>query len=125
MFLSQRRVELAVTLLAVALPFTAVSQDRIRGAIDNTHRISLRGSVNPRARAEFDLGRVEPSFQVGHVQMMLKQTDSQRAAIDQLLAEQQNPASPNYHQWLTPEQYADRFGASPNDIAKITDWLRS
>ncbi len=31
--------------------------------------------------------------------------------------------SPDYHHWLTPEQYADRFGASSDDIAKITAWL--
>ena len=29
------------------------------------------------------------------------------------LADQQNPRSASYHKWLTPEQYASRFGLSP------------
>lgn len=37
------------------------------------------------------------------------------AALDALLADQQNPNSPNYHQWLTPAQFADRFGPALQD----------
>ncbi|MBV8050035.1 MAG: Ig-like domain repeat protein, partial [Acidobacteriaceae bacterium] len=35
------------------------------------------------------------------------------------------PASRNYHKWLTPEQYAARFGLSSNDVGTISAWLRS
>jgi subtilase family serine protease len=35
-----------------------------------------------------------------------------RAALDQLLQDQHNPASPRYHQWLTSAQFAARFGPS-------------
>ena len=45
--------------------------------------------------------------------------------LQKLLADQQNPQSANYHRWLTPEEYADRFGVSPGDLDKITSWLRS
>jgi len=55
----------------------------------------------------------------------LKASASQQADLQQLLADQQNPASPSYHQWLTPEQYADRFGASTGDLQKIVNWLQS
>src|ERR1035438_6740685 len=34
-------------------------------------------------------------------------------------------ASPNYHNWLTPEAYAERFGASAPDLDKIAAWVRS
>ena len=50
---------------------------------------------------------------------------SQNADLQKLLADQQNPQSPSYHRWLTPEEYADRFGVSPSDMDKITSWLRS
>jgi subtilase family serine protease len=56
---------------------------------------------------------------------MLKKTDAQQTALEQLLQQQQDPASPNYHDWLTPEQYADRFGLSQNDLDKISAWLQS
>jgi hypothetical protein len=42
-----------------------------------------------------------------------------------LLEEQQDPSSPNYHHWLTPEQYADRFGLSQNDINQVEAWLKA
>ena len=35
--------------------------------------------------------------------------------LDALLADQQNPNSPNYHQWLTPAQFAERFGPTEQD----------
>ena len=57
--------------------------------------------------------------------VMLKRSAAQQADLDQLLAEQQDRSSPNYHAWLTPEQFGDRFGASPNDISQIVSWLQS
>ena len=33
--------------------------------------------------------------------------------------------SPSFHQWLTPEQYGDRFGITQNDLDKVTAWLQS
>jgi len=45
--------------------------------------------------------------------------------LESFLREQQDPSSANYHRWLTPEQFADRFGLGNNDIAKLTSWLRS
>ena len=46
------------------------------------------------------------------------------AGLEAFLAEQQMPSSPNYRRWLTPEQFADRFGLSTNDIGKLTAWLQ-
>lgn len=55
----------------------------------------------------------------------LKPSAAQQSALDHLLASQQNPASPDFHKWVTPEQYAGRFGASQSDVDRITAWLRS
>jgi uncharacterized repeat protein (TIGR01451 family) len=57
--------------------------------------------------------------------LMLKASTDQQAALEKLLRDQQDPNSPNYHKWLTPEEYGDRFGFSPADIAKIVLWLQS
>ncbi len=77
------------------------------------------------AQPRFDQGPVEPAFRLSYITLMLKKTDAQQAALEQLLQQQQDPASPNYHDWLTPEQYADRFGLSQSDLDKISAWLRS
>jgi subtilase family serine protease len=57
--------------------------------------------------------------------MMFQQTPAQQAGLDRLLASQRDPSSPDYHKWLTPEQYADRFGLSTDDLARVTAWLKS
>ena len=54
---------------------------------------------------------------------MLKPSDTQAAELNRLLGELQYPKSGNYRNWLTPETYAERFGASQSDIAKIVRWL--
>jgi subtilase family serine protease len=56
---------------------------------------------------------------------VFKMTPQQRADRDALKAAQVDPASPSYHQWLTPAEYAARFGANPSDIARVTGWLTS
>ena len=64
-------------------------------------------------------------FPLGNITLVLRPSAAQQGALEQLLREQQDPSSANYHQWLTPETYADRFGASAADIAKLADWLAS
>ncbi len=47
------------------------------------------------------------------------------AALDQLLADLQNPESGSYHRWLTPDQIGARFGVSAQQYARIGSWLSS
>src|SRR6266536_557865 len=98
-------------------------RDRVRGLIDNANRVRLNGHVRPNLRPEDDLGRMASSEKLAGLTLVLGQSAEQQAALDRLLAEQQDPASPNYHHWLTPEEYADRFGISADDIAKVSAWL--
>jgi len=62
-------------------------------------------------------------MELPYVTLVLKPSAAQQADLDQLLAQRQDPSSPSYHRWLTPEQYADRFGVSQADIGKIVAWL--
>src|SRR5579862_9122919 len=98
---------------------------RITGAIDNQQRIAIRGHLHPKALAGTDQGRVSPSLQLHHVTLNFSETPAQKADLEQFLKAQQTPGSPVYHHWLTPEQYADRFGVSQADIDKISGWLQS
>jgi len=116
---------IAVLLLSAAGSAWAAQPDRIVATIDNRQTVVLRGNVHPNAQAKFDQGPVEPSMELGYITLQVSPSPSQQAALERLLAEQQNPASPNYRNWLTPEQFAGRFGMSRRDTAKITNWLRS
>ena len=83
----------------------------------------MSGHVHPKAKAENDIGPIDASETLPPITLIFRQTPQQQADLDRLLTAQQDPSSPDYHRWLSPEQYADRFGASPDDIAKITSWL--
>jgi subtilase family serine protease len=54
-----------------------------------------------------------------------KPTAAQQSDLDEFLRQQQEPASPNYHRWLTPEQFGARFGMSASDLAKVSAWLQA
>jgi uncharacterized protein (TIGR03437 family) len=95
----------------------------IKGPIQDSQRARMTGHVHPMAKAENDLGPLDASTTLAAITLVLRPTAAQQADLDSLLAAQQDPGSPDYHRWLTPEQYADRFGASADDIAKITAWL--
>ncbi|HEX4276799.1 MAG TPA: protease pro-enzyme activation domain-containing protein [Bryobacteraceae bacterium] len=119
------RVATASLLLALAAQTGLFAQrTRITQRIDNTQRTTLRGHIHPRATAENDRGRVAPSLRLSYVTLTLSQTDAQKADLQNLLADQQNTSSPNYHKWLTPAEYADRFGVSASDVDTISQWLR-
>jgi subtilase family serine protease len=57
--------------------------------------------------------------------LLLKGSTEQEVALDELLRQQQDATSSQYHRWLTPAEFGDRFGASPEDTAAIMDWLKS
>jgi subtilase family serine protease len=102
----------------------AATPDRITSAIDSTNLVELKGHVAAMAQPDFDQGPVEPSRTL-HVTMLFLPTLQQQQALDKLLAAQQNPKSPDYHKWLTADQYGERFGLSPGDLEKISAWLES
>jgi subtilase family serine protease len=119
-----RSLKLLLPLLASTLCF-AQPADRITGHIDSSQMIRLPGHADPRALPQYDQGSIEPSFQFGYVTMLFTPSAAQSKALDEFLAEQQDPASPNYHKWLTPEQFRARFGMTANDMEKVTGWLKS
>lgn len=100
-------------------------QSRIAGKINGSQRFTLTGHVHPNAIGEYDRGMADASLELSRVTLVLKPSESQQADLDQLLAEQQDATSKNYHKWLAPEEYADRFGASQSDINKMVEWLQS
>jgi subtilase family serine protease len=87
--------------------------------------VTLPGQIHHKAKAQYDQGRVPASLQMNQLTLLTLPTPAQQKALSLLVAQQQDPKSPNFHQWLTPEQWADRFGLSQNDIEKITTWLKS
>ena len=102
---------------------SAQPADRIRAAIDDSRTVPLASNRHPLARAEYDLGPAAPETRLERMILVLQSDAAQQQALAALLDAQHDPQSPQYHRWLTPESFAERFGASPNDIGRIVSWL--
>jgi hypothetical protein len=98
---------------------------RITQAIDETQLVRLKGNVHPLARPQFDQGAVSDAMPAKRLLLMLKRSVDQDAALAQLLIDQQNISSPNYHKWLTPEQFGAKYGPADADISIVVTWLES
>lgn len=97
----------------------------IDGLIDGSRRSTLSGSLPSAVRRSNDIGPADPALPVENATILFKPSPEQQMSLDRLLAAQQEPGSPDYHRWLTPEEYADRFGLSQPDLAKISAWLQT
>lgn len=118
----------AVFLLAAAVftgAQTNVVPSRITRAIDPSHLTILRGNTNPLAQARFDRGAAPASLPMQRMLLVLKRSAQQEDTLDTLLQQQQNASLPDYHHWLTPQQFGQEFGPSDQDIQTITSWLQS
>jgi uncharacterized protein (TIGR03437 family) len=122
-----RRVSRAAIVLALLLTGWELlaQRERLLGPIDNSRRTTLRGYRHPDLARARDQGRLNPARRIGGITFILKPSPEQQADLDRYLQELQDPTSPNYHNWLTPEEYADRFGLSTNDFSRIAEWLTS
>ncbi len=96
---------------------------RITQAIDETQFVRLRGNVHPLARPEFDQGVVGDATPMKRMMLVLQRGPEQQAALSKFMDEQLSKDSPNFHNWLTPEQFGKQFGPADADIQTVTDWL--
>jgi len=114
----------AVAFLAAGIvPANALQAARISAEVNSAQQIQLPGSQHPLAQAQYESGRLAASTRLNGISLYFSRTAQQQADLDALLAAQQNPASPQFHKWLTPEQYAARFGMAGSDLAKVQTWL--
>jgi subtilase family serine protease len=125
-----------LTAIATLIPLSSSSlaQTASRGSrttppvisqkIDGEQLVTLHGNVRADLAPSRDLGPVEDALPL-RLYIVLQRSPAQQAQLDYLLARQQQPTAAEYHQWLTPQQFGERFGASEQDIAKITEWLEA
>jgi subtilase family serine protease len=98
---------------------------RLHGAINEGHLFTLANNTRPEANAANDAGRVPDDFPMSHMVLQLQRSPDQQAALAQFIAELHDPASSNFHQWLTPQQFAESYGTAPADAQTVADWLGS
>ena len=97
----------------------------ITQSVDEGHLAALRGNTRPEATPQNDRGAVADGFPMVHVLLQLRRSPEQESALQRFLGEVQDPASPNFHKWLTPEQFGQDFGVAQQDVDAIERWLQS
>jgi hypothetical protein len=105
---------------APAAPLPLITQP-----VNESQLTVLKGNTHPLARPQFDLGTAPATLPMQRMLLVLKRSPQQESALDQLLNDQQDKSSPNYHKWLTPDQFGQQFGPTDADLQTITAWLQS
>ncbi len=109
---------LAATTLAAQKPVARIVSEIAPGNTD-----PIKVAAGPWAQPQFDAGRVPADTRLTSMTLVFNRTSAQQADLEALLAAQQNPSSPQYHQWLTPAQFGARFGMAQSDLNKVQTWL--
>ncbi|HEY2016304.1 MAG TPA: protease pro-enzyme activation domain-containing protein, partial [Bryobacteraceae bacterium] len=96
---------------------------RINRPVTRSAYVRLPGSTHPLASPANDRGRAAADLPMERMLLLLDRSPEQQDALDRLLAEQQDPASPRYHQWLSPDEFGQQFGPAQEDLDTIVSWL--
>ncbi len=109
----------------VAEAQTGLVRPLITRTIDEGQLQTLTGNVHPLAKPANDQGAAPGDLSMERMLLVLNRGAAQQSALESLLAAQQNPSSPQFHKWLTPQQFGKQFGAADQDVQTITAWLQS
>ena len=113
------------TMFAVAQTVSGSTvRSRITETIDENLRITLTGNVHPLAVSKLDRGEAPASTPTGRLRLLLKRSAAQQQALEQYLADVQNPHAPNHYKWMTPAQYGAAFGVNEADLKTLEEWLQ-
>jgi subtilase family serine protease len=110
-------------LLSATVLVAQTQATRIATEIDNSARITISGTHPSMASMSNDAGSVPSATRLQGIHIIFRRSVAQEAVLQALIAAQQDPASPWYHKWLTPTQFASQFGVAESDIQKVITWL--
>jgi subtilase family serine protease len=127
-----RQLALAVLLLCFAAEGSlaqtltpSFTRRLITQPVDRSRLVALPGNTRPEANAMNDRGIVPDGWPMEHIQLLLRLPAEKQQELDQLIRDQEDQKSPQYHKWLTPSQFEQRFSLAREDFDEITKWLRS
>ena len=100
---------------------------RLHSNIEDGRTFVLKGNTRPdvaRGLAS-DRGEVSRSLAMPRMSLHFSMTGAQKADLEQFLTAVQDRRSAHHHKFLTPEEYAARFGMNDADLARVTAWLEN
>ncbi len=116
---------LALGALANAQPaiVPAAARNLVTAQVDSSQRFMLADRRPAWTTVQNDRGAVPDDLPLQSLTLTLNRSPEREQAFQQLLKDQQDPTSPDYHRWLTPVELGERFGASQHDLDAIGAWL--
>jgi len=120
-------MRLPMAALAILLPSAMAGAQAIATTKTNSQQTSaaLAGSLMPAVSLSLDLGRMQSSTLMKHMALHFALSEAQQADLKALLIALEDRNSPQYHKWLTPAQFQQRFGRASADVAAADAWLKS
>lgn len=118
---SRRLIRVFLLAAGVAAFPVCAASPRVVNDLDT---VAVAGNVSPRLSAAVDVGPTDGALPLERMILVLRPRSGASARIERLLAEQLDPSSPNYHRWLTPEEYGTEFGVTDPDLNAVLDWLQ-
>ena len=115
---------LIFTINALGSPAHAQVRAQLSQAIDDAGYVRIGHTKPLLATPANDAGRVESSRTMQRMLLVLSPAAEQENQLKQLLDEQQNRKSPQYHHWLSANEYAAQFGVADADVEKVKQWLQ-
>ncbi|MGA3159356.1 MAG: protease pro-enzyme activation domain-containing protein, partial [Steroidobacteraceae bacterium] len=103
----------------------AVSERLVTQSVDERNLVTLAGTLRPELTATTDRGAVSDSLVLEHMYMQLNRSAAKSAAADALIEQLHDAKSPLFHQWLSADQVAARFGPDSEDAVAVSEWLSS
>jgi subtilase family serine protease len=122
----------SVALVATAFLLTPLVQAQsssaqllVTGPVVETQMVTLAGNVRHEANAANDRGAVNDDLKLEHILLQLKRPADREEALTQTIEGLYQPGSPDFHRWLTAEEFGELFGPNQKDIAAVTGWLEA
>ena len=109
-----RKSLLTIAALVPALNIVCQAQS-LRPSTRHVRDVVLNGQAKPVGR----LAATEP------MRLVLVLPHRNQAALENLLKDLYDPSSPSYHQFLTVEEFTNRFGPSQEDYAALTSFAEA
>ena len=131
MILLSRRLCVAVLLCLCVFfhPLAARSQSAASEQVDRVLSqdkfaafTQLSGHIPIWASPANDAGSAPDNLPI-RLSFVLTRSSERQAAFTRLLEDQQNPASPSFHRWLSPKQVGSLYGPTHHDLSALTAWL--
>ncbi|MDR3754889.1 MAG: protease pro-enzyme activation domain-containing protein [Terracidiphilus sp.] len=115
------------SMAAQSFPAAGVSAPapRVLGDWRSSAGVAIARSKPSRDPAAIDLGPAPANQVFGRMLLLLAPAPAQQQALAAELASLQNPSSPSYHHWLTPQAFARSYANNPSDVAAVASWLES